>query len=340
LPLPCRRQPEALVERLDAVGELELVALGAAEELHPGGTVGGRRGQRVERGDLARRPAREGRVERQLVEVHAVAESEEVVAGHRAAGYAQQRDPRHARRSERAQRRAVEGPAGRGREAGRLRPILPARGVQAEGLLQRGRQRVRLAGDLERDIAEPLELAAPPSVEAAALGRRPLPVHRVPAAGEVEHRRIGAPDQLQPLLPGRRGEAAALREAEHVDEVGALGRGALDEGACRIGARIAGDEHIGERCGVLADHVRDAQPEPALDEQRKGAGQPSGLAGRDDAQPPIAAAVSPPLEQPAVQQERARPRHRVHEPVPLGCEVGEGVRVGDRRQRGHRASDR
>ena len=147
---PGDREAEALVERLEPVGELELVALGSAEELDAPRALGRRGPDRLERRDLARRPAGERGVERELVEVHAAVEQEEVVAGDGAAGDPQQRDPRHPER-QRRQRRAVERAPGGRREARGLRPVAPAGGVQPERLLERRGELVEVARDLERD---------------------------------------------------------------------------------------------------------------------------------------------------------------------------------------------
>ena len=60
-----------------------------------------------------------------------------------------------------------------------------------------------------------------------------------------------------------------------------------------------------------------------------------------DREAPAVGVVTPPLEQPAVQQERARPRHRRHQRIPFGPQGGELARVGDgRNRRYHAASSR
>src|SRR5919109_5612346 len=75
------REPEAVVERLEVVAELELVALCAAEELDPGDALGGSGLDRVERVDLPRREPRERGVERDPVNEHPALECEVVVEG-------------------------------------------------------------------------------------------------------------------------------------------------------------------------------------------------------------------------------------------------------------------
>ena len=340
-PAQRRLQPEPLVQRLEPVGELELVALGAAEELDPPRALRGGRLDRVERRDLARGPAGEQRVERQLVEVHAVPEQEVVVAGHRLAVDPQQPDPRDAQRRQRHQRGAVELLPDRGREARRLRQVAPARLVQLERLLERRGELLQIARDLERDLAELRQLLAAAPVQVAALPRRLGAVHLVPSGLEVEHGRLRARDQPEALGAGGRGEPAGLRQPEQVGEVGAGAGRTLDEQL--HGRRMGAVRHqdVGERGGVLAEEARDPQPAPVLDEQRQGAREPVSLARDVDGEAVPAGVVAPPLEQPAVQQERARPRHRRHQRVPLGPESGELARVGDGGdRRDHAASSR
>jgi hypothetical protein len=77
-----------------------------------------------------------------------------------------------------------------------------------------------------------------------------------------------------------------------------------------------------------------------LDVQGQGAGEPVPLAGHVHGETAAIRVVPPPLEQPAVQQERARPAHREDERVPLLAERGELVRLGDGADGGHDPSRR
>jgi hypothetical protein len=141
--------------------------------------------------------------------------------------------------------------------------------VQPERLLERGRELVERAGHVERNLAQASQLPAPAAVEVAALRGCPGAVHRVPAHIEVEHRRLGAWDQLQPVVACGRGEPARLRQPEDVREVGAGAGRPLDEPA--RGRRVGPVRHedIRERGGVLADEARDAESQAVLDEQRQ-----------------------------------------------------------------------
>ena len=191
--------------------------------------------------------------------------------------------------------------------------------VQPERVLERRDELFQIARDLERDLAE----------LPSCLRRRRCRFRRFetswrgtprPTGLEVEHGRLRARHQPEALGAGSGGEAAGLRQPEEVGEVGAGACRALDEQL--HGRRMGAVRHqdVGERGGVLAEEARDPQPAPVLDEQRQGAGEPVSLARDVDGEAVPAGMVAPPLEQPAVQQERARPRHRRHQRVPLGPE--------------------
>ena len=73
-----RGQPERVPERLEAVGELDLVALAPTEELDPLQALVARRLDRVERVDEPGRAARVGGIEREPMDVHRPLEREVV----------------------------------------------------------------------------------------------------------------------------------------------------------------------------------------------------------------------------------------------------------------------
>ena len=69
-------------------------------------------------------------------------------------------DPRDAERCQRPDRRMLEGPADRGREAGAVWPPVPAEVVQREGVVERTIELVRRPGDFEPPGGPPLRAAA------------------------------------------------------------------------------------------------------------------------------------------------------------------------------------
>src|SRR5918999_2460995 len=108
-------EAEGFVERLQPVRELELVALGAAEELDPRRALGRGDFDRIERVHGAGREPADARVERDPVDVHPALEREVVVERDRPAVDLQRDDPRYVQRSERSRGRVIEPPPRRRR---------------------------------------------------------------------------------------------------------------------------------------------------------------------------------------------------------------------------------
>src|ERR671925_789756 len=174
------REAEAVVERLEVVAELELVALCAAEELDPGDALGSSRLDCVERVDLPRREPRERGVERDPVHEHPALEREVVVEGDRPPVDPHQHDPRNAEWGERADQCMVEAPAGGPREPPTVGPSLPAELVKREGVFERGVELVPRPRDLNLDAAELRELPAAAPVVVALLRGELRPVDGLP----------------------------------------------------------------------------------------------------------------------------------------------------------------
>ena len=104
----------------------------------------------------------------------------------------------------------------------------------------------------------------------------------------------------------------------------------LEQPPGRRRVRPVSHEDVGESRGVLAEEARDAHPEPPLHEERQRAGEPVPLARDVNREAAAVGVVAPPLDQPAVQEEWARPAHRRDQSVPLVPERGELRRLGDR----------
>ena len=136
------------------------------------------------------------------------------------------------------------------------------------------------------------------------------------------------------------GEPAAGGQAEEVDEVGAVAR-ARGQVVGRRRRGAGGDDDVGERGRVVAEEAGDAHSQPAAHVEGQRPHQPPVLVGDVDAQRAAGPELPPPGEQPAVEQERARARHRAHERVPLRRKPGEAVLVRDRGEAyGHAARAR
>ena len=261
---------------------------------------------------------------------HAAVEGEVVVVGDGDAVELAEHDPDHVERRQPIQRCAVEDAAGRRHELRPVRSPLPAQRVQPLRLRQRGRQLGRVAHHPEPHVAQLVELPAAALVGVPGLRRRARPVQLVEA---VRHRQVGRRHPLdQVQRSGRRGdlESALARQAEQVDHVHVPARRRHQVGPRR--RRLAGrQQEIGERRLVGAEELADPDAQPAAHAQRQHAHEGAVAAGHAHRQRPPGREMAPPLDQPAVQQERARPRHSAHEVVPADGELRELVRPVDDR---------
>ena len=265
-----------------------------------------------------------GGIEGKAVHVHAPLEREVVVERHRATGHAQRHDPWHVDRRQSRQRRAVEPPAGRAREAGAVGPSRPPAVVQGERLLERRPELVQRPRDGDVHRPEAGELAPPPAVQAPLLRRRLGSVHGVPAVREVEHRSLDALDHLEAVA--ERGRDPALRrKAVEVDDVAAALSHTPDERFAHLAPRARREEDVGEDRLGAAHEGRHPQPGTAAHDERERSDEPPVTASHVDPELCAGSVVTAPLGEPAVQQERARTRHRAHELVPLGLECLEAL---------------
>ena len=174
-----------------------------------------------------------------------------------------------------------------------MRPRAPARG--------------RPPCDVDLEAARLRELPSPAPVVISLLRAQLRGVDLLPAgrrsstgASERSTRRLRreGPSTSTKRLGGEPGE---LREV-------VAGRGAaLDERRLDLTSFIVLDEHVGERRVLAPDEREHAQPVPAAHAHRKRADQPAAAVRDLDGQLAVRAVVPPPLQQPGVEQERARP---------------------------------
>ncbi len=307
-------EPDRLRERLEPVRELDLVALGAAEKLDPPQAQLRSCPQRLEGRDEPGRVARQRRVEPEAVADHHAVQGEDVVKGGRPSVDAHQDDADEVCVGKTARRGAVELAAGLGPERRAVRSSAPAELMQLERLLERRLDFLGRTADHELDRSDLAELAKTAPVEVALLRARLRRVGSLPTVGHLEDRRVNALDE--PRLSGgsqvrRRGEAVEvgvverlLEQLVHEQEPGpAILPGGKEEIAER---RLVGAEEPGDPNASCARHVdRRGPDQPALP-LRNGNGQRSSRAE-----------MPPPFDQPAVEEERARPRHRADEVVPV-----------------------
>ena len=164
------READRLVDRLEPVREVDLVALGAAQELDPRRALLGGPGDRVEGVEEPGRNAAVGGIEREPVAVHPPLEVEEVVEGDRATVDLEGDDPGDVGLREPADRCPVEALPRLGREVRAVRAAFPAEVVERECVLQRCQELVLRPRELGLDAPDLRELAPPSAVQAAGLG--------------------------------------------------------------------------------------------------------------------------------------------------------------------------
>src|SRR3954451_7084386 len=190
-----RREADALVQRLEPVGQLDLVALSATEELDAHGALLGRSFDRVQRCDEPRREPAERRVEREAMHVHAALEEDVVVERGGTPGHLEREDSRAIELGETSEGVSVECLADRRRELGAVRPVFPAEVVEPERDLEVTRELVGLPRDADGEAALGIELLPAAPMQVAPLRRRLLAVDLVPAAREIDHGSFDALDR-------------------------------------------------------------------------------------------------------------------------------------------------
>jgi hypothetical protein len=314
------------------IGELELVALRAAEELDARHALCGSDLDRVQGVDQARREPSEGRVERDPVDIHPALEHEVVVEGDGPAVDLQGHDPRNVERHERPDDRVMEIPAHRRGEPGAVGSTVPAERMQREGVFERALELVRRSGDLDLEVTGLGELSAPAPVVATPLRGHLRPIDLVPAAAEVEHGRFGALDQRETGRTERGDEPAACGEPGELGKVLACRGDALGKRHCNLGGLAVGDEQVG-KSRVAAEEREHPEAVPAPDTERDRAHEPAVPVGHVHRQLPSVAVVAPLLGEPGVKQERARTRPRPDQAVPLVGKPRKGGFARDRVER-------
>src|SRR3954451_2351635 len=324
------RKAEPEVERLEPVGELDLVPLGAAEELRPGRALPSCEPQRVERVHDPGRKTAVGGIEREPVQVHLPLEHEVPAEGDRPATDLRHHDPGRVDLRESLDDGAGELLPGGRHEPGAVRAALPAQLVQAESVLEHGFELIERLRMDELDLSELRELAASVVVMAALARIRLCAIRGLPAVGEIQHGRLDPLEQLEPARTVQRREATLVGEAEQVDVV-VLGReDAVDERLDDLLPLGFRDQRVREHGLARADEVPDPQAVQGERDQRQGADEPVSTESDLDGEAAALAVMAPPLDEPTVQEERAGPRHRPDEGVPRAGERDQPVLGIDR----------
>jgi hypothetical protein len=191
--------------------------------------------------------------------------------------------------------------------------------VEHERVLERLRELLLRAGDLELDLPLLAELPPASSMEASSLARRSGPVGVLPGVHEIQHRRLGAFDQLEPLRSERGRQPVLCGEAVEIDVVVIELERPCGERLLDLPALARSDEEVGEHRVAVAEEREHAEAAPAENAQRQRAYEASVPVSDEHAQLVPLAVVPPPFRQPGVQQERARATHGADELVPLGA---------------------
>ena len=333
-------RPRAWLKRLEPIGQLALVPLPSSEELDPGQSLVGCDLERVQRVDEPRGVARERRVEREPVDVHAPREGEEVMEGDRPAVECQGHDARDVQLGQPVDDGPMEPHAGRRHEAGTVRPARPTERVKPEGVLERCLQLIRCPGDRHLEPPELAELASSAPVQASRLRRCLRLVDGRPARQELEDRSFDSLDHVQPAPPKRGHDATPGGRPVEVDELMIRRQHLLGQQTGHRVVGIGGQQDIRQNRLAAAHEAHDPGSRLDSDHQWECAQQSTVLPHDVHRERPTVAVVTPPLAEPGVEKERAGSLHGGDEVVPLPFERLErsGARHGlhDRR----RAHDR
>ena len=225
----------------------------------------------------------------------------------------------------------MEAHAGRGDEAGRVVvAALPAQGVDVKRVLERLLDFRACVRDRHVHGPELGELAHPPPPLTPRLGRELRAIELVPVGLEIQHGSLEPLDQRQRARRQHGGKAARPRQAEEIREVVAGGGRVLHQGGSSVGAFLRREQNVAEERPGPADELRDAKAEGSPRAERERTDQPVAPPRNVDGQLPAVAVMAPPLQQPNVQEERARPRHHANELVPA---AGQASEVALRRNR-------
>ena len=187
-------------------------------------------------------------------------------------------------------------------------------------MLERGLELVERPRMDELDLPELRELAASVVVMGALARIRLRAVCRIPAIGEIQDGSLDPVEQLEPARAAQRCEAPLVGEAEEVDVIVLGGEDAVDERVDDVLPFAFRDERVREHGLARADEGADAQAVAGERDQRQGADELVPAEGDLDGEAAALAVMAPPLDQPAVQEERAGPGRRPDEGVPRAGE--------------------
>lgn len=137
-------------------------------------------------------------------------------------------------------------------------------------------------------------------------------------------------EQLEPARAPQPCEAALVGEAEEIDVIVLGGEDAVDQRFDDLLPFAFRDERVREHGLARADEGADAQAVPRERDQRQGADELVPAEGNLDGEAAALAVMTPPLDQPAVQEERAGPGHCPDEGVPRAAESDQPVHGVDR----------
>src|SRR5439155_21750982 len=207
---------------------------------------------------------------------------------------------------------------------------IPAQRVQAEGVVEYRLDFGRTACQDDLDLTELSKGACPPANLSPSCALEPSLVEAFPIATEREDRCLDALEQGQAPETGRGRKAARTRQPEDIQGVDAGASVVFDEEFVGRVWRGVRQEKVAERGLAATDERADPHAEPRADAERKRADEltiaPRDLYGELEA----CAKLAVPLDQPAMQEERARARHRAHESVPGRPQRRERFFIADR----------
>ena len=331
-------EAEALVQGLEAIGEVALELLGAAQVLDASRAALRGGGEAAAQGHEPRPVARQVGVEGVAMQVDRAPGHEPVVERDRPPVETQREHCEAALVGELRQRRPLEAlPLGQaeGRAVG---PPLPAHVVQREGVGQVSQHGLAGRGERRLEAAELAQLALAAAILVAAVRARVALVGVLPAVGHVGHGRLDALHDAHARAGGR-GQHAVGRQAEHVQRLHARARQRGEQLAGRLG-RLARSEHdVAERRFVRAREHRDARA-PGLPQcERREADELTCALGDDDVRLAREGRLGEPGAHPGREEVRARARHGLDQRVPRGIELSEAINVGQRANPQRRGSE-
>ena len=323
-------ESEALVQRLEAIREVALELLGAAQVLDAsraplrGGSEAAAQGH--EPGPVARQVGVEG----VAMQVDRAPGHEPVVERDRPAVEAQREHCEAALVGELRERRPLEALALGQAEGRAVGPPLPAHVVQREGVGQVSQH--RLAGRRERrlEAAELAQLALAAAILVAAVRARVALVGLVPAVGHVGHGRLdplhhahaaSRRPRASTLSPGRpkTSSACMLESRSAASSLRAVSGGSPGASTMSPSADSCAPANIATRVRPAWRRANGAKPtsSPARSATTTyGSLAKAGSANQARTQ--------------AEKQVRARARHGLDQRVPRGIELSEAINVGQR----------